>query len=84
MKQTNGIAIYHLSKEAADGSVRGDAGGGMGGGEYMVSASIDGPPGEVLELLMEGSSNTTILGPASKVEVLNSKKDKDGEMLRYC
>ena len=55
----------------------------MGGGEYMVSASIDGPPGEVLELLMEGSSNTTILGPASKVEVLNSTKDKDGEMLRY-
>ena len=53
------------------------------GGEYMVSASIDGPPEEVLELLMEGSSNTTILGPASKVEVLKASKDKDGDMSRW-
>ena len=38
-------------------------------GEYMVSASIGGSPSSVLDVLLEGSANTTILGPASKVRV---------------
>jgi hypothetical protein len=35
---------------------------------------VRGPPGEVLDVLMHGSANTTILGPARKVEVLECPK----------
>ena len=56
VKQTNGIAIYHLDPDGAE------VGSGMGG-EFMVSASIRGAPADVLDVLMEGSANTTILGP---------------------
>ncbi|KAG1665198.1 hypothetical protein FOA52_002599 [Chlamydomonas sp. UWO 241] len=60
-KQANGVAIYHLDEPSAGGP----------GGEYMVSASIRGSPAEVLSVLMQGSANTTILGPASIVEMLD-------------
>ena len=33
----------------------------------MVSAAIGGSPASVIDVLLEGSANTTILGPASKV-----------------
>lgn len=56
VKQTNGIAIYHLDPDGAE------VDSGMGG-EFMVSASIRGAPADVLDVLMEGSANTTILGP---------------------
>jgi hypothetical protein len=47
------------------------------GGEYLVSAAVRGPPSEVLDVLMNGSSNTTILGPASRVQVLDCQQDAD-------
>ncbi len=44
--------------------------------EYMVSAVVRGSPTEVLDVLMHNSANTTILGPATKVEVLGANKDE--------
>jgi hypothetical protein len=38
----------------------------------MVSTVIRGPPSLVLSVLLHGSSHTTILGPASHVEVVES------------
>jgi len=62
-KQANGVAIYHLDEPGACvGSTE---------GEFMVSASIRGSPAEVLRVLMQGSANTTILGPASEVELMS-------------
>jgi hypothetical protein len=46
----------------------------------MVSASIQGSPAEVLDVLLEGTANTTILGPASTVEVLQA--DEEGDQKR--
>ena len=70
-KQINGISVYHhLEDDAADG---------VYGGEYMVSAVIRGPPVDVLDVLLGGCSNTTLLGPASEVEVLETSEEGEGE-----
>ncbi|GAX78760.1 hypothetical protein CEUSTIGMA_g6197.t1 [Chlamydomonas eustigma] len=79
-KQTNGVAVYHLAESAPlstspFSSMTSDNCGL--GGEYMVSASIRGSPTEVLDVLLEGTANTTILGPASSVEVLQCDEDSD-------
>ncbi|KAG1680323.1 hypothetical protein FOA52_015413 [Chlamydomonas sp. UWO 241] len=68
-KQTNGVAIYHLD----------DPDKGGWGGEFMVTASIRGSPSDVLSVLMRGSSNTTILGPATVVESLECVKTDGGK-----
>uniref|UniRef100_A0A383VGR2 Protein ENHANCED DISEASE RESISTANCE 2 C-terminal domain-containing protein n=1 Tax=Tetradesmus obliquus TaxID=3088 RepID=A0A383VGR2_TETOB len=63
---SNGLAIYqHQGKDSTSAS-------GKGGEEYMVSAVIRGPPGDVLRALLDPGSATTILGPALEVEVLES------------
>lgn len=64
-KQTNGVAIYYHQQNDDSTGV---------GGEYMVSAVVRGRPNDVLDVLMHGSANTTILGPARKVEVLECSK----------
>ena len=38
---------------------------------------VRGPPNDVLDVLAHGSSNTTILGPARKVEILTSETQED-------
>ena len=45
----------------------------------QVSASVRGAPSEVLDVLVNGSSNTTILGPASKVELLGNEDQEEGK-----
>ncbi|KAG2492963.1 hypothetical protein HYH03_008870 [Edaphochlamys debaryana] len=59
-RQTNGVAIYYHACEDAK----------PGEGEYMVSCVIRGKPQRVAAALMRLRSNTTILGPAEHVEVL--------------
>uniref|UniRef100_A0A6S8KGU1 Protein ENHANCED DISEASE RESISTANCE 2 C-terminal domain-containing protein n=1 Tax=Dunaliella tertiolecta TaxID=3047 RepID=A0A6S8KGU1_DUNTE len=65
-KQTNGVSIYHHNQN--------DDATGIGG-EYMASSVVRGSPSDVLDVLMHGSVNTTILGPARTVEVLQCVKD---------
>ncbi|KAF5830177.1 hypothetical protein DUNSADRAFT_14931 [Dunaliella salina] len=65
-KQTNGVSIYHHNQS--------DDATGIGG-EYMASSVVRGSPSDVLDVLMHGSVNTTILGPARTVEVLQCVKD---------
>ncbi len=43
----------------------------------QVTASVRGTPADVLSVLMHGSANTTILGPASKVELLECTKQNE-------
>ncbi|GLC50722.1 hypothetical protein PLESTB_000412200 [Pleodorina starrii] len=74
-RQTNGVAIYY---HASEGQKPGE-------GEYMVSCVIRGQPHRVAAALMRLRSNTTILGPADHVEVLQPADDKTGvkkEVLR--
>ena len=71
-KQTNGVAIYHLEDPEAKKHLSSEV-----GGEFMVAASVRGTPAEVLDVLLGGSSNTTILGPASLVETLQSSSAED-------
>lgn len=56
-----------------------DAGGEAPGSEYMASSIVRGCPDECLSVLVDLSSNTTILGPASKIELL-----EDGEERQVC
>ncbi|EFJ41032.1 hypothetical protein VOLCADRAFT_99063 [Volvox carteri f. nagariensis] len=73
-RQTNGVAIYYH----ANGQQPGE-------GEYMVSCVIRGQPHRVAAALMRLRSNTTILGPAAHVELLQPADDKTGikkEVLR--
>ncbi|MEW5301210.1 MAG: hypothetical protein WDW36_004084 [Sanguina aurantia] len=74
-KQTNGVAVYH--HEQADDEQ------GLGG-EYMVSAVVRGRPNEVLKVLMCNQANTTLLGPAKSLEVLqeNNEDGSGKEVLR--
>ena len=46
--------------------------------QYLVSASVRGTPAAVLDVLVNGSSNTTILGPASKVELIDGEDSPGG------
>lgn len=76
-KQTNGVAIYHLEDPDAKTNLS-----EVIGGEFMVAASVRGSPAEVLDVLLGGSSNTTILGPASLVETLESSADTSSDTRR--
>lgn len=59
-KHSNGVAIYyHDNPDDAD----------CAGGEYMVSSVVRGTPADCLKVLMDHNSNTTILGPATFLEV---------------
>ncbi len=42
-------------------------------GEYMVSAVVRAPPSQCLRVLMDPASQTSILGPATEVEVIESQ-----------
>eukprot|EP00878_Enallax_costatus_P013055 GHUV01013640.1.p1 GENE.GHUV01013640.1~~GHUV01013640.1.p1 ORF type:complete len:417 (+),score=99.54 GHUV01013640.1:178-1428(+) len=80
-RHTNGVAIYH-HKESKCLVV-----GGSGetaeepGSEYMASSIVRGSPDECLAVLMDMSSNTTILGPASKIELLEEADER--QVLRF-
>lgn len=68
-RHTNGVAIYYhkdTSVDALDGV----------GGEYMASSIVRGSPTECVNVLMNPASNTTILGPASEIEILESTEDR--------
>ncbi|GIM10649.1 hypothetical protein Vretimale_14246 [Volvox reticuliferus] len=74
-RQTNGVAIYY---HAGEGQKSGD-------GEYMVSCVIRGHPHRVAAALMRLKGNTTILGPAEHVEMLQTAEERTGvkqEVLR--
>lgn len=76
-KHSNGLAIYYHESPGEE-----DA---MVGGEYMVSAIVRGSPQECLAILMNPLSNTTLLGPASKVEVLSMESESQvGGWLACC
>ncbi|GLI71569.1 hypothetical protein VaNZ11_016833 [Volvox africanus] len=65
-RQTNGVAIYY---HAGEGQKSGD-------GEYMVSCVIRGHPHRVAAALMRLRGNTTILGPAEHVEMLQTAEER--------
>jgi hypothetical protein len=52
------------------------ADGGPAGSEYMASSIVKGCPDECLSVLVDLSSNTTILGPASKIELLEDGEER--------
>mmetsp|Transcript_6312 Transcript_6312/g.13904 ORF Transcript_6312/g.13904 Transcript_6312/m.13904 type:complete len:915 (+) Transcript_6312:68-2812(+) len=74
-KQTNGVAIYHQDDPESCFGL---------GGEYLVSSVVRGSPQDVLDVLMHTSSHTTILGPATKSEVLECTQhnEETKELLR--
>jgi hypothetical protein len=53
-----------------------DVDGGPAGSEYMASSIVKGCPDECLSVLVDLSSNTTILGPASKIELLEDGEER--------
>jgi hypothetical protein len=65
-----------------------DAGGEPLGSEYMASSIVRGCPDECLSVLVDLSSNTTILGPASKIELLEDGEERQvgghGSTLCMC
>lgn len=72
-KHSNGVAIYyHQNVTDVEGV----------GGEYMVSSIVRGTPEQCLAALTHRSSTTTILGPASHVEVLSS--DEESQVKLTC
>lgn len=77
-RHTNGVAIYHHKESKC--TVVGGAGAGAAaeepGSEYMASNIVRGSPDECLAVLMDMSSNTTILGPASKIELLEDGAER--------
>lgn len=42
----------------------------------MASSIVKGSPDECLSVLVDFSSNTTILGPASKIELLEDGEER--------
>jgi hypothetical protein len=66
-KHSNGIAIYY-HQNITEGHE-------FVGGEYMVSSIVRGTPEQCLAALTHRSSTTTILGPATAVEVLSREGD---------
>lgn len=75
-RHTNGVAIYHQKESKCSGVWAGDEAGEGVGSEYMASCIVRGSPDECLEVLMDLSSNTTILGPASKIELLEDGEER--------
>lgn len=71
-KHTNGVAIYRHEERK-----------GCNGGEYMASSVVRGPPRACLNMLVDPTSNTTILGPATDIEVIQPKTETNPrEVLR--
>ncbi|WIA14192.1 hypothetical protein OEZ85_002731 [Tetradesmus obliquus] len=80
-RHTNGVAIYHQRQSKCSGlwgdEEGGDAAAGLGvGSEYMASSIVRGSPDECLAVLMDLASNTTILGPASAIELLEDADER--------
>jgi hypothetical protein len=73
-KHSNGIAIYY-HENITEGHE-------FVGGEYMVSSIVRGTPEQCLAALTHSSSTTTILGPATAVEVLS--RQGDAQVGREC
>uniref|UniRef100_A0A7R9VPK8 PH domain-containing protein n=1 Tax=Chlamydomonas euryale TaxID=1486919 RepID=A0A7R9VPK8_9CHLO len=78
-RQMQGVAIYRLDGNSIKVENKAEAKLGNLGGEYMVSSIVRGPPQQVCDALMTGSSHTTILGPASSVEVLETTVGEDSQ-----
>eukprot|EP00879_Flechtneria_rotunda_P033504 GHRR01037116.1.p1 GENE.GHRR01037116.1~~GHRR01037116.1.p1 ORF type:complete len:457 (+),score=146.66 GHRR01037116.1:1129-2499(+) len=72
-RHTNGVAIYH-HKETQQQQGQQDT--KEQGSEYMASSIVRGSPDECLSVLMDLTSNTTILGPASKIELLEAGNER--------
>ena len=53
-----------------------DDAGEPAGSEYMASSIVRGCPDECLSVLVDLSSNTTILGPASRIELLEDGEER--------
>jgi hypothetical protein len=80
-RHTNGVAIYHQRQSKCSGlwgdEEGGDTAAGLGvGSEYMASSIVRGSPDECLAVLMDMASNTTILGPASAIELLEDADER--------
>jgi hypothetical protein len=75
-RHTNGVAIYHHEgpSSAAEGV----------GSEYMASSIVRGSPDECLAVLMDLRSNTTILGPASQIELLEEEAERQVSHGKGC
>ena len=67
-RHTNGVAIYHHNEGGSSSTGP--------GGEYMASSIVRGSPDECLSVLMDLSSHTTILGPASRIELLEDAEER--------
>lgn len=75
-RHTNGVAIYH-HKESKCAVVTGCSNEAEEpGSEYMASSIVKGSPDECLAVLMNMSSNTTILGPASRFVLLEEGDER--------
>ena len=71
LPQINGVAIYHHHVAASDSEE-------SIGGEYMVSTVVRGSPLACLQVLRCRNSNTTLLGPAVRRQVLQ-RPGRDGQ-----
>eukprot|EP00882_Tetradesmus_deserticola_P014642 GHRQ01015578.1.p2 GENE.GHRQ01015578.1~~GHRQ01015578.1.p2 ORF type:complete len:156 (-),score=63.73 GHRQ01015578.1:692-1159(-) len=85
-RHTNGVAIYHQRQTKCSGlwgdDEGPDAAAGLGvGSEYMASSIVRGSPDECLAVLMDMASNTTILGPASTIELLEDADERQVGLL---
>ena len=75
-RHTNGVAIYHHKESKCLVVGGGGETAAEPGSEYMASSIVRGSPDECLAVLMDMSSNTTILGPASKIELLEEADER--------
>jgi len=70
-RHTNGVAIYHHKESKRLQNVEDDL-----GSEYMASSIVRGLPDECLDVLMHLGSHTTILGPASRIQLLEDGAER--------
>lgn len=63
-KHSNGLAVYR--RKSPDSGI-----GGLPCTEYMVSCQVRGTPKECVDVLLDNSSMSTILGPAQDVQLLD-------------
>jgi hypothetical protein len=77
-RHTNGVAIYHQRQSKQCSGLWGEEEGSnaSAGSEYMASSIVRGSPDECLAVLMDLASNTTILGPASTIELLEDADER--------
>lgn len=73
-KHSSGIAVYyHQNVTDSDDHI---------GGEYMMSSIVKGTPAQCLAALTHSSSASTILGPATAVDVLRTDGDTQASKAR--